>query len=216
MFLKNSSALITRKQTLCTLNLWIYIFDTKLSSHSQILSMLLVTNKPHGFSELMILDIMFLVFQPKMLLKIIKNLRADLFSSDHLIFFKESWKPEKHGIQTFCFRKPVKTKPSCSCCTTCPGYRYREFSEVASKLESCCLILYLFIHNTFLLLCVILIIYTGTTTLAISFTTFSNKSFCNSKEENTWDLISRRVCRKATLQQDWRAPAQARDIILQK
>lgn len=37
----------------------------------------------------MILDIMFLTFQPKILPKIIKNLKV--FSSDHLIFFKESW-----------------------------------------------------------------------------------------------------------------------------
>lgn len=153
---------------------------------------------------------MFLIFQPKMLPK---NYQKP--ESRPLFFRKSHFLQGKYGIQTFCFRKHEKTKPNCSYCACTTGYRYREFPEVTWKLESYCLMLYLFIHNTFLLLRVILIIYTGTITLAIAFTTFSNWSFYNSKEGNTWDWISRRVCRKS-LQQDWRAPAQAKDIILQK
>lgn len=155
---------------------------------------------------------MFLMFQPKMLPKNYqKPERGPLFFRKSLFF---QGKLEKYGIQTFCFRKHGKTKPSCSYCACTAGYIYREFPEVTWKLEFYCLMLYLFIHNTFLLLLVILIIYTGTITLAIAFTTFSNRSFYNSKEGNTWDWISRGVCRKATLQQDWGAPAQAKDIIL--
>lgn len=162
-----------------------YLIQSDLHTIKFYQCFLLQTNHIDFQKELVILGIMFLMFLPKMLPKIIRNLRADLFSSDHLTFFKESWKPVKHSTQTFCFRKHVKIKSNCNYCTTCPQYRYREFSEVTWKLESYCLILYLFIHNTFLLLHVILIIYTGTITLAIAFTTFSNRSFYNSKEENT-------------------------------